>query len=82
MKTAYVSGAVIGALCLMGAATAPAFAQHHPYRDRANHDPYENQYNYQENLAFTQGCPPGAIPESFPSPTGRRCALPNGGYIY
>ncbi len=82
MKTTYMLGAVIGALGFIGAAMVPASAQHHPYRDRAIHDPYENQYNYQENLAFTQGCPQGSIPESFPSPNGRRCALPNGGYIY
>ena len=63
---------------------APAFAAH---RDdfQAQSDPsYANRYqnDYQENPAFTQGCPRGAIPQSFPGGSGRRCALPNGGYTY
>jgi hypothetical protein len=74
------------ALIVACAATTPALAVHHSdYRAQSNgapysQDPYQNSYD--ENPAFTQGCPRGAIPESFPNGIGRRCALPGGGYSY
>lgn len=79
---------ILTATALLAAsfASAPAFAkQNEPYRAQGYSDPYyqgQSQNRYDENLAFTQGCPRGAIPESFPGGSGRRCALPNGGYTY
>ena len=68
-------------------AAAPALAgAGYDYRAQSYGDPsynrHETQNNYQENPAFTQGCPRGSVPESFPNQNGRRCALPGGGYTY
>jgi len=80
---------ILSAAALIAASltAAPAFAAHHSdYEAQSSgspyysHDQYQNGYN--ENPAFTQGCPRGSIPESFPNGSGRRCALPNGGYTY
>jgi hypothetical protein len=65
-------------------AAAPAFAaQSENYQAQSYGDPSyynQNQNDYRENPAFSQGCPRGSIPQSFPGGNGRRCALPNGGY--
>ncbi len=74
------------ALIAASFAAAPAFAatgdnyQAQSYGDPSYNNRYQN--DYQENPAFTQGCPRGSIPQSFPGGSGRRCALPNGGYTY
>ena len=73
------------ALIAASVAAVPASANDYraqSYRDRDYHG--GNQYNYDpaSNPAFTQGCPPGAIPESYPNGNNRRCALPGGGYTY
>ena len=82
---------ILSAAALVAASFAalPASANDLNYDAQYNRDPfyYQNQnsrYNNDpgSNPAFTQGCPPGAIPESFPNQSGRRCALPGGGYTY
>ncbi len=80
----FMSAAALVAATL---AAAPAIAAPgDSYRAQAYQDPYSNQNrgqnDYNANPAFTQGCPQGAIPESWPNGSGRRCALPNGGYSY
>jgi len=76
------------ALAAASFAAAPAFAAvGDDYQAQMYKDPFYNTQNrdqgsYNENPAFTQGCPQGAIPESWPNGSGRRCALPGGGYSY
>jgi len=78
---------ILGAAALVAASIAAVPASANDYRAQSHRDrDYQsgNQYNYDpgSNPAFTQGCPPGAIPESFPNQSGRRCALRGGGYTY
>ena len=76
--TALVAASLAAAPAVAGDLNAEAQAYRDPFYYTQNRD----QGNYNENPAFTQGCPRGAIPESFPNSSGRRCALPGGGYSY
>jgi uncharacterized membrane protein len=81
---------IMSAVALIAAslAAAPAFAAPgNDYQAQAYKDPFyytqnRGQNDSNSNQAFTQGCPPGAVPESWPNGSGRRCALPGGGYSY
>jgi hypothetical protein len=77
-------GAALGAGCLLSGSLAQAWEGDLNARAQDYRNPYYNQNygGYDENRAFTQGCPRGSIPESFPGGSGRRCALPGGGYTY
>jgi hypothetical protein len=75
------------ALVAASLSAAPAFAAPGDYQAQSYSDPFSYDHNrgqndYNSNPAFTQGCPPGAVPESWPNGSGRRCALPGGGYSY